>query len=241
MKLSILINLTLNVFFAFSQSPHDWTYLVGCFDNGTVRVQWDFDFEEVLHVDFVRHEIVFTCPSFFTCNISEIFSSEHIYRNAEKAKIMGLAVVTFLKGEEGNPPQATEPPETMLYSSEELQLGVENSLICFLDSFYPPITEISWTKNGHLLLEGVSHSQYYLNSDQTFRQLSTLTFTPEEGDIYTCTVEHGALDVPDTKTFEVDTSHPSIGADVFCGVSLTVGSLGFATGIFLAAKKHTRI
>ena len=37
---------------------------------------------------------------------------------------------------------------------------------------------------------------------------------------------------------EADFSHPSHGADVFCGVGLALGLLGVAAGTFLFVKGH---
>uniref|UniRef100_A0A8P4KDJ9 Ig-like domain-containing protein n=1 Tax=Dicentrarchus labrax TaxID=13489 RepID=A0A8P4KDJ9_DICLA len=91
------------------------------------------------------------------------------------------------------------PPESILYPAEDVQFGVENSLTCFVNHFYPPYIKVSWTKNGRPVSEGVSLSRYYPNNDQTFHQFSTLTFTPMEGDMYSCTVEHSALDSPKTR------------------------------------------
>ncbi|XP_034553398.1 HLA class II histocompatibility antigen, DP alpha 1 chain-like [Notolabrus celidotus] len=81
-------------------------------------------------------------------------------------------------------------------------------------------------------------SQYFPNKDQTFHQFSTLKFTPKEGDFYSCTVEHLALDRPQTRFWEVEISHPSVGADVFCGVGMILGLLGVAAGTFLMVKGH---
>ncbi|KAM6936725.1 mamu class II histocompatibility antigen, DR alpha chain-like, partial [Lycodopsis pacificus] len=50
--------------------------------------------------------------------------------------------------EEKNPPEEMDPPESILYPSEEVQLGVENILICFVNHFYPPEIKVSCTRNG---------------------------------------------------------------------------------------------
>ncbi|KAG7242234.1 hypothetical protein INR49_024280 [Caranx melampygus] len=154
----VVLILMLNIFCAFSQIPHEVMYVVGCFVNGTTEVQFEFDSEELLYVDFQTEEIVYTVP-------------------------------TFLDPD-------PDPPDTVLYAAEDVQEGVENSLICFVNHFYPPAIEVTWTKNGHLISEGVSLSRFHPNNDQTFHQFSTLTFTPKEGDIYSCTVEHSALGRP---------------------------------------------
>ncbi|MGL6082965.1 MAG: hypothetical protein ACRC4N_11055, partial [Gammaproteobacteria bacterium] len=79
-------------------------------------------------------------------------------------------------------------------------MGSENMLICHFTRFFPPPVRVLWTKNGADVTGKSTLSQFYPNDDNTFNQFSHLPFTPREGDIYTCTVEHEALDTPDTKT-----------------------------------------
>ncbi|KAM9353463.1 H-2 class II histocompatibility antigen, A-U alpha chain-like [Symphorus nematophorus] len=236
MKCSAFI-LLLHTVCAFSKIPHEILYVVGCFENGTTQIQYEFDAEEMLYVNFEKQEVIYTVPRFLVDDPSGIFENLHVYKNAVKAKRACRVAAPFLKLEEKNP-EEKDPPESILYPAEEAQLGVENSLICFVNHFYPPDIRVSWTKNGRPVLEGVSLSRYYPNNDQTFHQFSTLTFTPREGDIYSCTVEHSALDRPTTRIWEAEVHHPSLGADIFCGVGLTLGLLGVAAGTFLMVKGH---
>lgn len=198
------------------------------------------DDEEILYVDFQRQEVVVTFPKFIVFDPSAIIAVHHVYRNALRQKKACLAVLDYLKVFEQSsiPPEVEDPPDSILYSSEEVELGVENSLICFVNNFFPPSINVIWTKNGDVVSKGVSLSRYYPNNDQTFHQFSTLTFTPKQGDVYSCTVEHPALQRPNTRIWEVDMGHPSIGLDIYCGVGLTVALLGIATGTFLMAKAH---
>uniref|UniRef100_A0A673J9F3 Zgc:123107 n=1 Tax=Sinocyclocheilus rhinocerous TaxID=307959 RepID=A0A673J9F3_9TELE len=87
----------------------------------------------------------------------------------------------------------TEPPETSIYPRNDVQLAVENTLICHVTGFFPPPVNVSWTKNNVVVTEGVSLSQYRPRSDGTFHVFSSLKITPEERDIYSCTVNHRAL------------------------------------------------
>lgn len=86
-----------------------------------------------------------------------------------------------------------------MYTHEEVHLGYENTLICYITGFYPPQLVVRWTKNNENLTDGVSLSQVHINNDGSFNQFSTLKFTPQQGDIYTCTVVHQALDEPLTR------------------------------------------
>ncbi|XP_028983767.1 H-2 class II histocompatibility antigen, A-U alpha chain-like isoform X3 [Betta splendens] len=131
-----------------------------------------------------------------------------------------------LEGE--NPPEERTPPEITIYPSGEVQPGAE--LICFVNNFYPPFINVSWTKNDH----PVSLSRYYPNQDQTFYQFSFLTFTPSKGGIYSCTLEHSALETPKTRIWEPDVAvnDPGPGPVIVCGVGVAVVFLGLAAGVF---------
>ncbi len=86
-----------------------------------------------------------------------------------------------------------DPPETSIYPRNDVQLGVENSLICHVTGFFPPPVNISWTKNNVIVTEGVGLSRYRPRNDGTFHIFSSLDIVPEERDIYSCTVNHRAL------------------------------------------------
>ena len=86
-----------------------------------------------------------------------------------------------------------------MYVHDEVRLGSENTLICYVTGFYPPRLTVKWTRNNNNVTQGVSSSQIHINNDGTFNQFSTLKFTPQEGDMYTCTVEHSALEGPMTR------------------------------------------
>ncbi|XP_029360206.1 H-2 class II histocompatibility antigen, A-Q alpha chain-like [Echeneis naucrates] len=236
MKCSTIIILILNTFCVFSEIAHEVVRIVGCLENGTTEVQFTYDAAEFLYVDFERHEVVYSVPPFFQLDPSEMVDGLHVYKDALKGKKLCSGLVAFFKVEEKNPAEVSDAPESVIYPADEVQEGVENTLICFVYDFYPPFIEVSWTKNGHPVSEGVTLSRYYPNSDQTFYQLSTLTFTPREGDIYSCTVEHMSLDKPKTKFWEPEFNHQSLGPDIFGGVGLTMGFVGIAAGTYLIAK-----
>ncbi|XP_062255805.1 H-2 class II histocompatibility antigen, A-U alpha chain-like [Platichthys flesus] len=235
---SAVIILRLNNFCTCSQIAHEAVTVVGCFENGSTQIHEEFDGEEIVYIDFDRKEFVYTVPTFIVPDptelIIDLLNPKIISRGRNACKV----VLAFCIAGEKNPSEEKDPPESIIYPAEDVQLGAENSLICFVNNFFPPYIEVSWTKNDHPVSEGVSLSRYYPNSDQTFHMFSTLTFTPSEGDIYSCTVEHSALKRPKTRIWEADSSHQSHGADVFCGVGLTLGLLGVAAGTFLFVKGH---
>lgn len=242
MKLSAGLMLLLHNLGIVAQFVHDISYMVGCFEDTTTTIQYEFDGEEILHVDYSEQEVVYSVPSYLVQDPSLVFGDLHVYRNALKARRACAGVIAYLKVEGIHPEDVQDPPESFIYPMDEVVVGFENSLICFVNHFYPPSVNVSWTKNGLPVSEGVSLSQYYPNNDQTFHRFSRLTFTPSEGDVYSCTVEHSALETPKTRIWDVEfpRGYQSLIADVYCGVGLSLGFLGVAVGTFLIVKGQNR-
>uniref|UniRef100_A0A3Q2FP46 Rano class II histocompatibility antigen, B alpha chain-like n=1 Tax=Cyprinodon variegatus TaxID=28743 RepID=A0A3Q2FP46_CYPVA len=210
------VGLLLGLIFSITV-PHEATYFVGCFENGTSAVQYDFDGEEILYVDFSRKEIVFTVPNFIYAHPDQLIASLSVLKDALNGNFLLCSL---------------DPPDHMIFPSREVEPEEENTLICFVNDFYPPTVKVSWTKNGLPATKGVWISEYSPNSDQTFRMFSTLKFTPTEGDIYSCTVEHPALETPKTRIL----ADPSLWPVVYCGVGVALGILGITVGVFFIVK-----
>ncbi|XP_019747668.1 H-2 class II histocompatibility antigen, A-U alpha chain-like [Hippocampus comes] len=234
MMLSTCIILTLNFLGTGSQFLVNSWISMSCSTDTDLEV-WTDNGNEMAYTDFSRQEIVHTAPKFL--GLDPLLGDGIVSYNRSTRNIaMCQRILAFAEQDIKYPADIEDPPQSVIYLGDELQLDQENTLICLVNHFFPPNIQIQWTKNGIELSEGVSLSQYYLNEDVTFHQLSTLTFTPKEGDIYGCTVEHSALDRPQTTFWEVEFSHPSIGPDVFCGVGLTVAVFGIASGVFWGVK-----
>uniref|UniRef100_A0A8C2HMI0 Ig-like domain-containing protein n=1 Tax=Cyprinus carpio TaxID=7962 RepID=A0A8C2HMI0_CYPCA len=82
----------------------------------------------------------------------------------------------------------TEPPWT------------SNTLICLVSGFFPPPVRVLWIKNNVKVKDQSTLRRDYPNKDGTLNVFSRLSFIPEEGDIYSCSVEHKALQQPQTRT-----------------------------------------
>uniref|UniRef100_A0A674CB68 Ig-like domain-containing protein n=1 Tax=Salmo trutta TaxID=8032 RepID=A0A674CB68_SALTR len=168
--------------------PHETVYVLGCLEKTKVEAELQLDGEEVVYADFQSGQEVWTLPEFlgpFPKNCPpEVKGKEQIN------------FMTIIKTKMKNAPEST------IYPRAEEELGVENTLICFANHFYPPPVKVNWTKNGLEVTEGASLSRYYPNEDGTFHQFSSLSFTPQEGDVYGCTVEHTALEDPKTRFWE---------------------------------------
>lgn len=95
----------------------------------------------------------------------------------------------------------SDAPDISIYARYEGEDGVVNTLFCLANHFYPPTINFTWTKNGEEVTEGVLNLRYRHNSDGTFHRISTLSLTPREGELYSCKVEHQALEQPLTRSW----------------------------------------
>ncbi|XP_051508814.1 H-2 class II histocompatibility antigen, A-U alpha chain-like isoform X2 [Myxocyprinus asiaticus] len=202
----------------------------GCSDTETEFI-YGLDGEELYHSDFNRQEGIVTAPNFADPVSFPGFYDLGVALTAHCKVRLAACVKAY-----NNPNKRTARPEASIYSKDDVMLGIDNTLICHVTGLYPPPVVISWTKNNVNVTEDINLSQYRPRTDGTFNIFSTLKFIPEEGDIYTCTVYHKALEnKPETKIW-VDVVLPSVGLAVFCGVGLTLVLLGVATGTFFLIK-----
>ncbi|XP_019896238.2 H-2 class II histocompatibility antigen, A-U alpha chain isoform X2 [Esox lucius] len=220
---------------------HEIHFIYGCFESGDPEVGMMVDGDEVFYGFFNSNvvDVVWTLPKYPPIKMNQI------------QKLLALEYVTNSEpwckenlawGQMAQPkiPKVKEAPESTIYPREHVKLGENNTLICFVNNFFPPPVKMYWKKNGMEVTKGTSLSRYYPNKDGTFHQFSTLSFTPEEGDIYACTVEHTSLEDPESYFWEHEVSEvivSSAGYSVFCGMGLSLGLLGVATGTFLMVKR----
>ncbi|KAG7456331.1 hypothetical protein MATL_G00251130 [Megalops atlanticus] len=214
-----------------AQAPHKGTAIVGCSEDDAEATML-LDGNELLYEDYKAYKEVMTLPEF-----ADAIPSPGLLHSALRGRDICKDILQVAKIAENDQPEAVAPPDSLIYPKNYAELGKENTLICSMNHFYPPAVKVKWTKNDIEVKEGVTLGRYYPNNDGTFNQFSTLSFTPEEGDIYTCTVEHKALTEPLTRIWEPEVSpQAGVGATVFSGVGLTVGLLGVATGTFFFIK-----
>lgn len=96
----------------------------------------------------------------------------------------------------------------------------ENTLICFVTGFYPAPVNVSWTRNEEEVTEGTSTGVPYPNKEGTFTQISRLAFVPQQGDIYSCRVQHLYMTDPDTRMWSENECY-------YCSVIITGGQMAF--------------
>nr|XP_046236731.1 HLA class II histocompatibility antigen, DP alpha 1 chain-like [Scatophagus argus] len=197
------------------------------------EVMYSLDGEEKWYADFINKRGVEPQPSF----IDHMSYREGTYEQAvANQQICRQNLKVDLEAYK-NPPLELDPPSSpMIYTKDYVEVGQKNVLICHVTGFYPAPVNVSWTKNGVQVTEGTSINIPYPNKDGSFRQTSRLEFVPQQGDMYSCTVRHRALDQPLTRIWDVEVKQPGVGPAVFCGLGLTVGLLGVAAGTFFLIK-----
>ncbi|OWK13074.1 hypothetical protein Celaphus_00014430 [Cervus elaphus hippelaphus] len=131
-----------------------------------------------------------------------------------------------------------EVPEVTVFSKSPMMLGQPNTLICHVDNIFPPVINITWLKNRHLVTEGVSETSFLSKDDHSFSKISYLTFLPSDDDVYDCKVEHWGLDKPLLKHWEPEIPAPmsELTETVVCALGLTVGLVGIVVGTVLIIR-----
>ncbi|XP_063325766.1 HLA class II histocompatibility antigen, DR alpha chain-like [Pelmatolapia mariae] len=210
-------------------------HITGCSDSDGEDM-YGLDGEEIAYTDFNKQEEIYSLPPF----VEPFTYQDGVYEQAvtvqQSCRESIQKVGKFMKD---YPPEQDVPSAVMIYTRDDVEFGVQNTLICHVTGFYPAPVNISWTKNGQKVIERSTINVPYPNKDGSFKQTSRLQFTPWLGDVYSCAVQHLSLTKPLTKYYEVDSSAPSdpgVGPSVFCGVGLTLGLLGVAVGTFFLVK-----
>ncbi|NP_001290803.1 H-2 class II histocompatibility antigen, A-U alpha chain-like precursor [Esox lucius] len=230
MKSSVIFLILSSVVYAEIKVLHIDLYTDGCSDSDGVDM-YGLDGEEKWYADFNKQKGVEPLPPF-----ADPLTYPGGYEQAvANQQICKQNLATSIKANK-NPEEKIVPPHSSIYPRDDVVLGVKNTLICHVSGFHPAPVRVRWTRNNQIVTEGVRMSTPYPNQDFSHNQFSSLTFTPEEGDIYSCTVEHQGLSEPLTRIWEPEVTQPSVGPAVFCGVGLTLGLLGVATGTFFLIK-----
>lgn len=222
------------------QGKHLLRFLTFCQRDVPGDGQFDIesDGDQLLYVDPVTYLTVPRLPEF-----EEQWSPDP---GLAKSAYVSLGTCKYnipraIKGEKA-PPEAIASPSSQIYSKQEMEFGVPNTLICFVNDFHPPFVDITWTKNGQLVDRSkISQTQYYSNSDFSFRTTSYLNFTPQENDIYTCSVHHISLQSPLTRFWEVKgPADRQVAATAVCVCGVILGLIGVFTGVWFIRKANRR-
>ncbi|KAM7366656.1 hypothetical protein PAMP_016076 [Pampus punctatissimus] len=232
-KMSELLLVLSCVLCVQSNSLHEDLYISGCSDSDGEEM-YTLDGEEIWYADFINKRGVEPQPDF----IDHMSYEEGAYEGAVANQQVCRSNLKLVRDAMKDIPLELDAPDSnlIIYSRDEVELEEKNTLICHVTGFYPAPVKVYWTKNGENVTEGTSINVPFPNKDGSFRQSSTVSFIPQQGDIYSCTVTHPALTKPLTRMWDVEVKQPGVGPAVFCGLGLTVGLLGVAAGTFFLIK-----
>ncbi|XP_054832055.1 HLA class II histocompatibility antigen, DR alpha chain-like isoform X2 [Eublepharis macularius] len=204
-------------------------------DKGPSEFMFDFDGDEIFHVDLEQKETVWRLPQF------QEFTSFQAEGAQGNIAVLRSNLDILMKRSNYTPAQNVAPKVTV-YPEKPVALGEPNMLICLADEFSPPVIHLSWWKNGQEVADHVEETDFYPNTDNSFRKFSYLPFVPDAEDIYYCRVEHWGLAQPLTKEWNTNMPEPlpETGANVVCGLGLAVGIMGIIAGTVLIIKSRQR-
>ncbi|XP_043819755.1 H-2 class II histocompatibility antigen, A-S alpha chain-like [Dromiciops gliroides] len=191
----------------------------------------EFDEDEKFYVDLQTKETVWRLSEF------SHFTSFDAQRGLRNIATMKYNLDILIK--RSNETWAVSvPPEVTVFSESPVELGQPNVLICLVDNIFPPVVNITWLRNGQLVTQGVSETDFYPRPDHRFRKFHYLTFLPNTEDFYDCKVEHWGLEQPVLKHWEpqVPSPLPETTETVVCALGLAVGLVGIIVGTILIVK-----
>lgn len=85
--------------------PHEFVYLLGCNLNGSAEIQFEFDAEQILYVDFQQKKNVYTIPAFIDPDPSQIMADRSVIQDSLTNRKACLALMALQAAEEENPPE----------------------------------------------------------------------------------------------------------------------------------------
>ncbi|XP_014908579.1 H-2 class II histocompatibility antigen, A-U alpha chain-like isoform X2 [Poecilia latipinna] len=228
---SVLLLLLFGTRFVGAAGGHQLCFTYGCFDSSDTQLYVTLDDDEIFYADYKNNTSVWD---------EKIATLKYRYTSTAREYVEICRTVCNKDIHRWKPDpdvrRTKDPPEVIIYTKDEVIEDVENSLVCFANNFFPPAIDIRWTKNDKEVAVEDPFIKTISNSDGTFHVFSYLNFVPKQGDIYSCTVEHEALEEPKTRFWDVETEEMSVGPTVFCALGLTLGLLGTAAGTFFFVK-----
>ncbi|KAM7136203.1 HLA class II histocompatibility antigen, DR alpha chain [Molossus nigricans] len=192
---------------------------------------FDFDGDEIFHVDMTKKETVWRLKDF---GDFASFEAQGALANIAVDK----ANLEIMTKRSNYTPNTNVPPEMTVLPSSAVELGEPNVLICFVDKFSPPVINVTWLRNGKPVTTGVSETVFLPREDHLFRKFYYLPFLPSNEDFYDCKAEHWGLEEPLTKHWEFEAQAPLLETkeNVVCGLGLLVGLVGITVGTILIVK-----
>ncbi|KAM4835396.1 mamu class II histocompatibility antigen, DR alpha chain [Thomomys bottae] len=197
----------------------------------TGEFMFDFDGDEIFHVDLKKKETVWRLEEFGQYSS---FEAQGALDNIAVDK----ANLDIMIKRSNHTPDDNVPPEVTVLTKTPVEAGEPNILICFIDKFSPPVVKVTWLKNQQPVTTGVSETVFLPREDHLFRKFHYLPFLPSTEDVYDCKVEHWGLEKPLLKHWEMQDQSPlpETTENVVCALGLIVGLVCIIAGIILIIK-----
>ncbi|XP_004069104.1 RLA class II histocompatibility antigen, DP alpha-1 chain [Oryzias latipes] len=232
MSLTSLLLITGAVCASSTTPRHMFHFIYGCYETDEVRVDLVVDDDTIGYADFTKQEMVWCLP--YVPPSGKDLEKE-AFKFAKNSIANCHSVLAKAKKADHGTPLRQEPPDLSIYTRYKAEEGVLDTLFCSANHFYPPTINFTWTKNGAEVTEGLLNLRFSHNKDGTFRGISTLSFTPQRGDVYSCWVSHEALERPRIITWESRRRRSP--ARMFFCASLILCLAGIGTGLYFFIKK----
>ncbi|XP_032094594.1 H-2 class II histocompatibility antigen, E-S beta chain-like [Thamnophis elegans] len=211
------------------------------FLNGTQRVRylarWFYDRQEFLRFDSDLGKFV-AVTELGKVDV-DIWNSDKQHLQIAKAQVDSFCRHNY-EVFQSNSVVGRRAKPTVTISPTKIEPDSPNIiLLCTAMGFYPVEIEIQWLKNGQPEKEGVAYGEELQNGDWTYQLQVMLETQPQQGDVYTCKVEHTSLEAPITVQWEPRTSS-SAKSKLWTGImGAVIGVAFFLVGLFsyLRAKK----
>ncbi|XP_064140442.1 HLA class II histocompatibility antigen, DP beta 1 chain-like isoform X1 [Loxodonta africana] len=199
--------------------------------NGTQRYVYRdiYNLEEIVRFDSDVGEFVALTP--LGRPDAEYWNSQKDVLDDARAAVDTLCRYNY-ELDEGFTLKRRVQPKVNISPSKKGPLQHHNLLVCHVTDFYPGSIEIRWFRNGQEETAGIVSTDLIRNGDWTFQILVMLEMTPQQGDVYTCHVEHPSLDSPVTVEWKAQ-SH-SAKNKMLTGVGgFVLGFIILGVGVFM--------
>uniref|UniRef100_I3JKI9 Ig-like domain-containing protein n=1 Tax=Oreochromis niloticus TaxID=8128 RepID=I3JKI9_ORENI len=219
-----------------ADSLHEDIHVIGCsYIHG--GVMFGLDREELWYADFEKQMDVSPQPTFIQPVGFGDGAYEAAVSNLSQIKTRHFLLCSFLDHPLTDLCLCTDAPScVMIYTRNEVEFTVKNTLICHVTGFYPAPVKVSWTKNGRITTGGSSINNPYPNKNGTFTQIARLKFILQllKDFCVMCLFLPPDVETPETP----ETPKPSVGPAVFCAVAVIIGLLSAAGGTFFILKAN---
>lgn len=223
-----LVLLVVGHFFLTAHAAlYEGTMFYGCSESGDGQVQLHWNGDQIAYADFEIRRAVWTAPLLEELE-KDFLPGFYLLALVSKERLWKYYIAEAAQIEKS--PIEKKAPTMLVYPKEEAEQGKESIFYCYISHFYPPFINVTWTRNGVQVTEGVALSNLYPEGDGTFSQLASLSFSPHTDDVLGCSVQHAALSHPATKTWVLP--ERSVGSTA-AWVCLSLGLICLTSGVIL--------